>query len=187
MTTTLPILHFNDVYRVHQSGSQGTISADQFAAKIASIRTVKWGEKSRALSFQDHLHTEKQHTTAGEQCRSNFPLRGLTLFSGDALNPSIESSVTRGAHMVEILNAMSIDAACIGNHDFDFGFPHLCKMIRQCNFPWMLSNIADVSSSDKPYDDQPQTGDKVVEETLPYWIGHMSNGVRVGCIGLVEK
>jgi 5'-nucleotidase len=56
----------------------------------------------------------------------------VTLFSGDAFNPSIESSVTKvricprwgfvddggqGRHMVPILrDAIKVDVACCGNH-----------------------------------------------------------------------
>ena len=38
----------------------------------------------------------------------------ITLFSGDAFNPSLESSVTKGRHMVSILNELGPDAACVG-------------------------------------------------------------------------
>ena len=38
----------------------------------------------------------------------------LTFFSGDAYNPSLESSVTKGSHMVPILNNLQTDAACVG-------------------------------------------------------------------------
>lgn len=38
----------------------------------------------------------------------------ITLFSGDAFSPSLESSVTKGGHMVSILNNIGTDAACVG-------------------------------------------------------------------------
>ena len=38
----------------------------------------------------------------------------ITLFSGDAFNPSLESSVTKGRHMVPILNNIGTDVACVG-------------------------------------------------------------------------
>lgn len=38
----------------------------------------------------------------------------ITLFSGDAFNPSLESSVTKGRHMVPVLNNLGTDAACVG-------------------------------------------------------------------------
>lgn len=42
----------------------------------------------------------------------------VTLFSGDAFNPSLESSVTKGAHMVPVLNGLmggkGRGVACVG-------------------------------------------------------------------------
>lgn len=38
----------------------------------------------------------------------------LTFFAGDAFNPSLESSVTKGRHMVPFLNKAGTDAACMG-------------------------------------------------------------------------
>ena len=73
--TTLSILHFNDVYRVTPQklspSSAGTFDVTQFSALLDDLRnSPRWGEN------------------------------GLTLFSGDVFSPSVESSVTRGSHMV---------------------------------------------------------------------------------------
>lgn len=38
----------------------------------------------------------------------------VTFFSGDAFNPSLESSVTKGSHMVPVLNTIGTDVACVG-------------------------------------------------------------------------
>lgn len=38
----------------------------------------------------------------------------LTFFSGDAFNPSLESTVTKGRHMVPFLNKTGINVACVG-------------------------------------------------------------------------
>jgi hypothetical protein len=76
---TLPILHWNDVYRVNPQkvapGSSETIDVTQFAAMLDRIRNG-W-----ALG------------PVGKK-------EGLVLFSGDVFSPSVESSVTRGSHMV---------------------------------------------------------------------------------------
>ena len=45
----------------------------------------------------------------------------VVVFSGDAFNPCLMSTVTKGRHMVPCLNNMAVDVACIGNHDLDFG------------------------------------------------------------------
>ena len=62
------------------------------------------------------------------------------IFSGDAFNPSMLSTVTKGKHMVPVLNEMMIDAATIGNHDFDFGVENLMTHVEATNFPWMLAS-----------------------------------------------
>lgn len=75
----LPIVHWNDVYRVRPQKidptSSETIDSTQFAALLDDIRD-KWPE------------------------RSDGKKDGLSLFSGDVFAPSVESSVTRGSHMV---------------------------------------------------------------------------------------
>jgi 2',3'-cyclic-nucleotide 2'-phosphodiesterase (5'-nucleotidase family) len=38
----------------------------------------------------------------------------ITLFSGDVFNPSLESTVTKGQHMIPFLNKIGTDVACIG-------------------------------------------------------------------------
>ena len=43
----------------------------------------------------------------------------ITLFSGDAYNPSLESSVTKGRHMVPVLNSIGTDVACVGVSTFE--------------------------------------------------------------------
>lgn len=186
MTTKIPILHFNDVYRVKQTSKSlgGTITADQFAHKISAIRT-SWGESSRALDFLSKDDNAEDDTQRQEQQHAKQSLKGLVLFSGDVFNPSLESSVSRGQHMVEIMNACSIDCACLGNHDFDFGYPHLQTLMKQTNFPWTFTNIANVGE-DQDDVEQPKESDKQVEGTIRSWVCEVE-GVRIGCVGLVEK
>jgi hypothetical protein len=76
-TVTLPILHFNDVYRVAEQklSNVGTIDVTQFASVLDDLR-AKW------------------------PTRPDGKKDGLVLFSGDLFAPSVESSVTRGSHMV---------------------------------------------------------------------------------------
>ncbi len=44
-----------------------------------------------------------------------------------------------------VINAMNLDCACLGNHDWDFGYPHLQTLMAQNNFPWLFSNVVDRS------------------------------------------
>ncbi|KAI0317293.1 Metallo-dependent phosphatase-like protein [Amylostereum chailletii] len=149
----IPIIHWNDVYRVRPQKisptSSETIDVTQFAALIDDIR-CKW--PSRQDGKKD----------------------GLSLFSGDVFSPSVESSVTRGSHMVPVMNCLSPDVSLLGNHDFDFGYPHLCKLIDDTQFPWLLSNVIDAETGRVP--------DRVSELLVIE-----RRGVRIGVIGLIEK
>ncbi|KAJ6547135.1 Metallo-dependent phosphatase-like protein [Mycena capillaripes] len=149
----LNILHFNDVYRCAAQklapNSPDTIDVTQFGALLDSLR-AQWNK----------LPDGKRD--------------GLVLFSGDVFSPSVESSVTRGSHMVPVMNELNPDVSLTGNHDFDFGYPHLSKLIEATTFPWLLSNIVDRTTSHVPkgvYEFQ------ILERT----------GLRIGIIGLVEK
>jgi len=52
----------------------------------------------------------------------------LVIFSGDAFNPALMSSVTNGRQMVPVLNALGVHCAVYGNHDFDHGIDDLVEV-----------------------------------------------------------
>ena len=45
--------------------------------------------------------------------------------------------------MIYPINSLGLDAACVGNHDFDYKLEHVIKLTSSCNFPWLCSNIFD--------------------------------------------
>ncbi|KAL8799256.1 MAG: hypothetical protein Q9182_006023 [Xanthomendoza sp. 2 TL-2023] len=95
----LRLLHFNDVYHIEPG------SADPVGG-CARFQTL--------------------HNFYSDDTRFAEQVGLVTLFSGDALNPSLESAVTKGAHMVPVLNGLlgreeGRGVACVGNHDLDFG------------------------------------------------------------------
>ena len=165
-----------------KSSNGGTLGADQFAALIHALRS-RWGEQDQACQrpVPDKPFDWSKHAKRDRN--------GLVLFSGDLFNPSMESSITRGAHMVPVINAMQVDAAVLGNHDWDFGYPHLQRLLSKTNFPWLFSNVVDASwreaNNDESHDDLDER-DEQIETTLPYFVMDVK-GVRIGCIGLVEK
>ncbi|KAL4419585.1 hypothetical protein ABPG77_004834 [Micractinium sp. CCAP 211/92] len=104
----------------------------------------------------------------------SFGPEALVLFSGDAFNPSLLSTVTQGRQMVEVLNAFGVKAACVGNHDFDYGIDNFTKLSAECHFPWLMANVLEVESG------LPLGG--ASPTAIIQW-----QGVRVGLIGLVEE
>lgn len=98
----------------------------------------------------------------------------MVLFSGDALAPSLLSTVTKGSHMVKVLNLMHIRAACMGNHDFDYGVEVLHEAVLESNFPWMLSNAWERES-----------GERFAGALETVMVEH--GGRKFGLMGLIEE
>lgn len=75
--------------------------------------------------------------------RERAAARGPVFFTlgGDLISPSLASSVTQGAHMIELFNALGLDAAVLGNHEFDFGPDVAAARIAQSRFPWLGANV----------------------------------------------
>jgi 5'-nucleotidase len=67
----------------------------------------------------------------------------LVTMSGDFLSPSVASSVFKGRQMIEALNAMPLDLATLGNHEFDMGVPVLRERLKEAKFPILIANILD--------------------------------------------
>jgi len=67
----------------------------------------------------------------------------LLLHAGDMFSPSLLSSRLRhkGAQMIAALNAVGVDMATFGNHEFDFGCKHFAKRVRESTFPWVAANV----------------------------------------------
>jgi len=95
--TTLPICHFNDVYRVTPQKisrtSSETVDVTQFAALLHGLRD-QWAQRADGKRDGDHSSDSIIRIWLTPQ------FSGLVLFSGDVFSPSTESSVTRGSHMV---------------------------------------------------------------------------------------
>eukprot|EP00794_Sanderia_malayensis_P018960 gene18960-20866_t len=98
----------------------------------------------------------------------------LIFFSGDCLNPSLMSTVTKGKQMIPVLRGIGVHAALYGNHDFDFGVDELLEFKNATMFPWLLSNAIDNLTGDFLADG--------VERLLLDWQGR-----KVGVMGLIEE
>ena len=67
----------------------------------------------------------------------------LFVLAGDTLSPSLLSTVRQGAQMIEAWNALGLDLATFGNHEFDFGPAVLARRMRESRFAWVSSNVVD--------------------------------------------
>ena len=65
----------------------------------------------------------------------------IVSFGGDTLSPSVASTEFKGAQMIAAWNALPLDVAVLGNHEFDFGPAVLQARIAASHFPWLAANV----------------------------------------------
>ena len=73
-----------------------------------------------------------------EERRKNPNL--LYFDSGDFFQGSAYFTMFKGEVEVGLMNLMGIDAATIGNHEFDFGLENMAAIFRKANFPIVCAN-----------------------------------------------
>lgn len=131
-----------------------------------------------------HLNDVYEYNTVDDGRKGSFPRLSTlkrrclernpnTLFflAGDTISPSVASSLFRGRQMIEMWNALGLDYATFGNHEFDFGPDVLKQRIGESKFRWVASNVRDPQG--RPF---PGSVSSEIREL---------SGVKVGIFGLL--
>ncbi|MCB1024601.1 MAG: metallophosphoesterase, partial [Acidobacteria bacterium] len=118
----------------------------------------KAGGLARLLTIKKQVMSENPHT--------------LFTLGGDTLSPSVETLTYKGAQMIEAWNAVGLDYAVFGNHEFDIKTPQLLDRIKESKFTWLGANVVDTKTS------------KLFADT-PEFVIREFEGVKVGIIGLL--
>ena len=108
---TVTFIHLNDWDRMGDDDGQGG------AARIAAV-----------------VNAERARVEAAGGL-------AVVTFGGDMISPSVLSGIDRGAHMIDLANAVGFDLAVPGNHEFDFGPEVLQERLAESNATWLLANI----------------------------------------------
>jgi 2',3'-cyclic-nucleotide 2'-phosphodiesterase (5'-nucleotidase family) len=74
----------------------------------------------------------------------------LRLDAGDQLQGSLASNLVYGRSTVEAMNLLGLDAAAIGNHEFDWGVDTLVARLGEAAYPWLLANVFDSATGRRP-------------------------------------
>ena len=64
----------------------------------------------------------------------------MTTLGGDLLSPSVMSGLKKGEQMIALMNAIGLDYAGLGNHEFDFGDDVLKQRMGESKFTWLATN-----------------------------------------------
>lgn len=141
-TRTVHVFHLNDVYNFDPAYKEEPIGgASRYATKLNALKTE----------------------LVAHECKP------MVVFSGDFVGPSLMSTVTQGAHMIDMLNYLEVDYATFGNHEFDYGYTSLCNRLRGVD--------DDVTDDDLGFIDYPQTHTKWIMTNMEE--GKLTNGVRL--------
>jgi len=101
----------------------------------------------------------------------------ITTFGGDLISPSFLSSFTKGTQMVALMNAIDLDIAVAGNHEYDYGPEIATQRYGESKFPWLGANVLAKTGKGKG---QP-AGGLVATHIIT------SGGIKVGFFGLVVR
>lgn len=93
-------------------------------------------------------------------------------FGGDTLSPSVETRTFKGAQMIDAWNAVGVDYAVFGNHEFDVKTEVLIERMKESKFQWLGANVFD------------RKANKIFADTPPFVIKEI-DGVKVGFVGLL--
>lgn len=147
--TSVVFAHINDVY------------------EIDAIENGEFGGLARVATIFDRLRADRTPV--------------LTTLGGDYLSPSalgtarISGELVAGRQMVEVLNAIGLQWAVVGNHEFDLTEPAFRSRLAESTFTTIAGNATDAAG--QPF---PNTVASAVATVR-------ANGrdVRIGLIGVV--
>lgn len=74
----------------------------------------------------------------------------LLLDGGDIFQGTPIGNETRGEAVVEAMNAAAYDAGALGNHEFDYGFKNMLRLVERAKFPILAANMSGTSKV-RPY------------------------------------
>src|SRR5437667_190532 len=95
----------------------------------------------------------------------------VRLDAGDEMQGTLLSNSTFGRGTIDALNALGIDAAAIGNHEFDWSLDTLRARMSQAKYPFLSANITNAAGTARP-------------DWATPWKLVTKNGVKIAVIGL---
>ena len=127
---------------------------------------VPWVDKKRAVGGFANIATLVKQQKKADPNTVYFD-------AGDFFTGPYISSLTKGEAIIDAMNLLGIDAACVGNHEFDHGWENAQLQFKKAKFPILNGNIF-------------LKGTEQLHWNKPYVIINVG-GIRLGVIGLHER
>ncbi len=113
-TKSFTILHSNDMH-------------GDFLAEAAGAEGKLIGGLALLSGYINQVRKEKENV--------------LYVISGDMVQGSLIDSEFKGISTIEIMNYLAPDVVTLGNHEVDYGLPHLLFLEKMANFPIVNANM----------------------------------------------
>lgn len=113
-TKKFTILHSNDMH-------------GDFLEEVRSGKTAMIGGLALLSGYINKVRAEEENV--------------LYVISGDMVQGSMIDSEFKGTSTIEIMNFLAPDVVTLGNHEFDYGLPHLLFLEKMANFPIVNANL----------------------------------------------
>jgi len=145
------------------------LSGTALAQETVTLRFVQTNDIDRMSAEKGRGGFAKLATVIKEE-----KAKGNAFFvhAGDTISPSLLSGFDKGAHIIDILNRMGVDAMVPGNHEFDLGPEAFRARMKEARFDVLATNIIDGNGLPEN-----TKSDKIVEV----------QGVKVGFFGLTTE
>lgn len=127
---------------------------------------VPWVSKTRKVGGFANIATLVKREKAANDHTVYFD-------AGDFFSGPYVSSLTKGEAVIDAMNYLGLDAACVGNHEFDHGWENAQLQFSKAKFPILNGNIF-LKNTDNLHWNKP-------------YIILTVNGIRVGVIGTHGK
>ncbi len=113
-TKEFTILHSNDMH-------------GDFLAEVAGAEGNLLGGLALLSGYVNKVREEEENV--------------LYVISGDMVQGSLIDSEFKGISTIEIMNYIAPDVVTLGNHEIDYGLPHLLFLEKMANFPIVNANM----------------------------------------------
>jgi 5'-nucleotidase / UDP-sugar diphosphatase len=123
-------------------GAVGTAIAESAKISFLHVNDVYEISAKRGVGGMAQL----QSLLKAERAKGHMT---VTTLGGDLISPSVMSGLTKGSQMITMMNAIGVDLAGLGNHEFDFGDDVLKKRLSESKFTWLATNT--MGSDGKPF------------------------------------
>jgi 2',3'-cyclic-nucleotide 2'-phosphodiesterase (5'-nucleotidase family) len=140
------------VHRVFGPAAPATRAADTTFLRVLAIgdfhgalreRTWSWSG-NRAVGGAAYLKTWLDSLAAECGCTS------VRLDAGDQMQGTLASNYRFGQTTIEVMNRLGIDAAAIGNHEFDWTIDTLRARMREARYQFVSANITNETATARP-------------------------------------